>query len=417
MNVSCSAPLALVTLFLWCFAEIVTAADTNARLREFASLKREQIEELAARLHYDVPVEARAFFKAAEAGDYVAVSNAYAQVQRLSASNASMTGLTNALNVPIHETWGAYEEVYYWYPKLLRQYAEGILDSMPSNSVYFGGTDPGRFVITMYNDTSKDPHVVVLTPKFVITQNVLAENRYMDYLRLTQGERLWLPSTNDVRSAFQQCIDDIRERQRRGERLGTDERVEGSNTVRGVVAVMNINGIISRMIFEDNKAQHPFFVEESYVIAWMYPFMEPHGLILKLNKEELPALDPKVVNEDTRFWDALTAKLLADRSFTNNIAAQKTYSKLRSAIGGLYAYRRMTPEAEAAFKQALELCPISPEANFRLAQLYMESKRYDAAIAVMDRLLSQLSPGSERDKVALASAQIRDMKRKAEQAP
>ncbi len=321
-------------------------------------------------------------------------------------------GLTNVLYVPIHETWGAYEFCD-WNPALLEQYAEGILGSIPAGSVYFGGTDPGRFVITMYSETSKDPNVVVLTPKFVITQNALVDTRYAEYLRLTQGDRLWLPSTNDVRDALQQCINDIRDRQRRGERLGPDEQVVGSNTVRGVTAVMNINGIITRMIFDHNKEKHPFFVEESYVIAWMYPYMEPHGLILKLNKESLKELDPAVVAQDRKFWDGLTQELLADRRFLGNESAQKTYSKLRSAIGGLYVYRHMTNEAEAAFKQALDLCPISPEANYRLAQLYQQSNRFDDAIAVMQHLGSQLRPGPDKEKVLQAIVQIREMKRQA----
>ena len=176
---------------------------------------------------------------------------------------------------------------------------------------------------------------------------------------------------------------------------------------------MNLNGMLARMIFEHNKEQYPFFVEESYVIAWMYPYMEPHGLILKLNKKRVPALDPKVISEDTQVWNALTTKVLADRNFTENLSARKTYSKLRAAIGGLYVYRQMTAEAEAAFKQALELCPIVPEANFRLAQLYQESGRFDDAIPVLERFKSQLSPGTDKEKVLQAIAQIRDLKRKA----
>ena len=97
------------------------------------------------------------------------------------------------LNIPIHETRGAFEFCD-WEPSLLQQYADGILSSIPDGSVYFDGTDPGRFLITMFRDTMKSPAIAVLTPKFVITQNVLVDTRYTEYLRLTQGDRLWLPS-------------------------------------------------------------------------------------------------------------------------------------------------------------------------------------------------------------------------------
>src|SRR5207249_1102979 len=127
---------------------------------------------------------------------------------------------------------------------------------------------------------------------------------------------------------------------------------------------------VAKAIFENNKRRHEFFVEESIVIAWMYPYLEPHGLIMRLNMEPLMTLDPAVVSQDRQFWDTLTKELLADRHFTGNQAACLTYSKLRSAIGGLYVYRHLTNEAEVVFRQAVELCPTSPEPNYRLAQLY-----------------------------------------------
>jgi len=142
-----------------------------------------------------------------------------------------------------------------------------------------------------------------------------------------------------------------------------DEQLDSSNHVRGVVAAMNINGIVTKRIFDHNKDKHPFFVEESYVIPWMYPYMEPHGLILKLNSEKMDKLDPASIERDRLFWNKLSKELLADPRFLHNDGARKTYSKMRSAIGGLYAYRRMSEEAEAAFKQAIQLCPASPEAN------------------------------------------------------
>jgi Tfp pilus assembly protein PilF len=39
----------------------------------------------------------------------------------------------------------------------------------------------------------------------------------------------------------------------------------------------------------------------------------------------------------------------------------------------------LLPEAEYAFCQALRRCPQSPEACFRLSDLYMDQHRYDAA--------------------------------------
>ncbi len=359
----------------------------DPRLQTFSTQKRQQVEQLAAKLHLDVPPEAQDFFKAAEAGDWNAVSNSYARIQRLTGqpgSSLTMPGYTNVLSAPIHEVRDVYGEFHLWDGAMLQKFAEGILHSIPGGSIYFGGTDPGRFIITAVRDVAKAPDI------FIITQNALADNRYLDYVRLSYGERLSLPTTNDAQAAFQQYAEDIRTRQNRGEAIGAGEQVSVDSEhvvhLRGLESVMAINGSLAKWIVDHNKDQHEFYVEESYVIPWMYPYLEPHGLILKLNKEPMKELDPAVVAQDRRFWDALSRELLADPHFTGNEAARKTFAKLRSSIAGLYAYRHLTAEAEAVFKQALELCPTSPEANFYLAQLYMEAGRFDDAIGVMKSL-------------------------------
>ena len=386
--------------------------EVDPRLKVLAYLKHQQMERLAIELHLDVPAEARKFFKAAEAGDCTAVSNTYARIQQLtgqSTSSIQMPGYPSVLNVPIHETRGAYEFCD-WDSLMLLRYARGILDSIPNGSVYFGGTDPGRFLITMFLDVviTKSPDVTVLTPKFIITQNALIDTRYVEYLQLTRGDRLWLPSTNDIERAFHGYASELRERQGRGEQLGPNEQLDSSNHVHGVAAAMNINGILTKWIFDRNKDKHPFFVEESYVIPWMYPYMEPHGLILKLNNEKLANLDPAAIVCDREFWAKLSKELLADPKFLANEGERKTYSKMRSAIGGLYMYRKLWDEAEAAYKQAITLCPGSPEASFRLVQLYVEQGRRDEAVAVLEQL-QKLDLGN--DKIAAAIRQIRSLPR------
>lgn len=367
----------------------VTAIN-DPRLKTFATQKRQQTEEMAAKLHLDVPPEIREFFRAAEAGDWNAVSNSYARIQRLTSqtpSSITMPGYTNILSVPVHETLGAYDEFHRFNEPMLQKFADGVLHSIPSGSIYFGGTDPGRFIITAVRDTAASPDIFVLTQKFVITQNALADNRYTDYLRLVYGERLSMPTTNDVQEVFQKYADDIRARQNRGEPIGAGEqvRVDADHIVHlgGPENVMAVNGILTKWIFDHNKDKHEFYVEESYVIPWMFPYMEPHGLILKLNKEPMKELGPAVVTQDRQFWDTLIRELLADPKFLGNDWVRGHYAKLRASIGGLYVYRRLTTEAEAVFKQAQELCPTSPEASFYLAQLYMQAGRLDDAIAAL----------------------------------
>jgi thioredoxin-like negative regulator of GroEL len=254
---------------------------------------------------------------------------------------------------------------------------------------------------------------------YVITQNALAEGMYMNSIRDHYGigrpdperpetlkarsrwqralvdftwrhrgrdqaypkDPIWIPAESDQQTAIRQYLDELRMRQ---PLPGEDVRVEnGRVNLRGVTSVMTVNGYVAKAIFDHNKGAHTFYVEESYVIPWMYPYLEPYGIIFKINKNPLPRLTPEMVARDRAYWDALFEELRGDPRFRRDDVAQKTFSKLRSSIGGLYAFRRMSTDAEYAFQQAIALCPDSPEGNFRLAQLYVESGRFDDAVAVL----------------------------------
>jgi tetratricopeptide (TPR) repeat protein len=344
-------------------------------------------------------------------------------------------------------------------------------EPMDKDAVLFGGTDPGRFVPTYmilaesrvipqnrYSDPYLDP---TGGPNFdrrdvyIITQNALADNTYMSYIRdhydysrpnvndpktlenflpwqralfrwgwthlgrntTYPREPIYIPTESDLQRAFQEYVRTVQERQKNGQQLGPDENVDvdsaGRVSVRGVGGVMAINGILTNWIFQRNKDKHAFYVEESYVIPWMYPYMTPYGIILKINHDPLPTPEQnpqlwgQIVARDTAYWDKLCADFAKRSEFTRDSDAQKTFSKLRSAIGGLYAYQHMTKQAEYAFKQALGLCPESPEANFRLAQLYIEQNRVDDAIDVLTAL-QKLDPLNS--KITSAIDQLHGMK-------
>jgi len=259
---------------------------------------------------------------------------------------------------------------------------------MGTNAIFFGGTDPGRFVPTYMIYSAK-----VRPDVYLITQNALADNTYMNVMRDLYGDEIWIPSQQDSNFAFKKYVEDVR-----AGRIPPGAAVTFENgrvSVQGVQGVMMINGILARMIFEANKATHNFYVEESYVIPWMYPYLQPHGLIMKLNSEPLPRLTPEMVKNDRDFWDWYCKRLLGNKKFLRDVVARKTFSKLRSAIAGLYAARHMFAESEYAFKQAIALYPLSPEANFRLADVYMQQRRFADARRLVEDFLKQ-DPGNDK---------------------
>ncbi len=243
---------------------------------------------------------------------------------------------------------------------------------MGTNAVFYGGTDPGRFVPTYMIYSAR-----VREDVFLITQNALADNTYMSVMRDLYGNDIWIPSVADSAQAFSTYVHDI-ETGKRPVTAGITKQ-NGRVQVSGVLGVMEINGILAKNIFDYNNYKHDFYVEESYVIRWMYPYLEPHGLIMKINKNTLPRLTPTMVADDTDFWDWYTRRLVTNRQFVRDVVARKSFSKLRSAIAGLYANRGLKEQAETAFGEARMLYPLSPEANFRLAEVHMRSGEFGKA--------------------------------------
>ncbi len=321
---------------------------------------------------------------------------------------------------------GIEEDMHYWYPdpeEFEKQWAaypnKNYPEPMGTNAIFFGGTDPGRFVPTyMIYSAHVRPDV------YLITQNALADNTYMSVMRDLYGDQIWIPSPLDSNRAFQMYVQGV---QNGTIQAGADVKTEnGKVQVQGVGGVMKINGFLSKMIFDHNQYRtetqtdektrptgsavvysdppedpktglpplRTFYVEESYVLPWMYPYLTPHGLIMKINNKPTPLTDEMIKN-DTDFWKWYCDRLLNDQRFIRDIVARKSFSKLRSALAGLFAAKGRPREAEAAFRQAVALYDLSPEANFRLADLISRQGRFDEAIALFDDLLAK-DPNNEK---------------------
>ncbi len=260
--------------------------------------------------------------------------------------------------------------------------------AMDPFSIFFGGTDPGRFVPTyMIYSANYRPDV------YLITQNALADGTYMSVQRDLYGDEIWIPSNDDSAEAFNIYVDEVQ----RGVRAANgDLQIQnGRVQVTGALGVMEINGILTKMMFDHDRLRHSFYVEESYVIPWMYPYLSPHGLIMKINPDRTP-YDAKTAAKDRDFWDWYTRRLLSDPMFRRDFAGQKSFSKLRAAIAGLYAKQGRRTESAQAFREACLLYPASPEATFRYAQeILLPEQKWDAALELMD-YTDSIDPNNRR---------------------
>jgi tetratricopeptide (TPR) repeat protein len=243
------------------------------------------------------------------------------------------------------------------------------------------------------------------------------------------------PSNEDSGRAFQEYLDDAQRRMKLGQlKPGEDIKiVENRMQVQGQVAVMSINGLLTKVIFDKNP-DHEFYVEESFPLDWMYPHLEPFGIIMKINRKPLQEMSEQMIARDHLFWSLYSDRLIGnwitydtsiadvckfaertyvqhnyqgfkgDPRFVRDNDGQKAFSKLRSSIGGVYAWRvdnasppgsaqqkAMVKEAEFALKQAYAFCPYSPEALFRLSNLLLGMARYGENRIDDARLLAETS--------------------------
>jgi hypothetical protein len=393
----------------------------DAALREFFAAKHQQAMTLSRQANEPLDPDFEDFFKTGENGDWSALVESY--------PNSSLAAST------VRECSGAFDQFTHGEEKYLKLFGQGILDSMPRGSIYFGGTDPGRWLPTAFSKSHAKAD-----PVFVLTQNALADGGYLKYLRAMYGDRIAIPTEDDSKRAFDDYIAEAKVRFKEG-KLKPGENVtdvNGKAQVSGQVAVMQINARLARWIFESNPDQE-FFIEESFPLDWMYPHLAPNGFIMKIHRKPLTELPADVVRKDRDYWtdfldrtmgkwlkpetsveevcDFVTRIFLdkelgdfqGDPKFARNDYACKTFSKLRSSIGGAYAWRiknsasskdgeRMAQEADFAFRQAFVLCPYSPEALFRYINLLVDQKRKKDAL-----LLAQTAQSMDPRNNSLAN--------------
>ena len=431
------------------------------------------------------------FFAAAAQGDWLTVSNLLPELEKgvFHATETNHYPHGRWLQ-PVRETYGAIEAFVAGNGKYSEIFGDDVIQSIPPGSIYFGGTDPGRFIITALQKSH-----VKGEPFFTLTQNALADHKYLEFLRSMYGDenelevqkiksdlsvtqlkiaeaqkdgdserraaevsdlelkakvqrgtleyfestleqarhesppsvgRIYIPTPEDSQKCFQDYMTDARRRAKentlkQGEQITENQ---GRVQVSGVVAVMEINGLLAKIIF-DRNTNREFFIEESFPLDWMYPNLEPHGLIFKINRQPLAELSAAMVRKDRDYWQKLVPGMIGgwlkddtsvqdvvsfadkvflrhdlggftgDPRFVQNDYTSRMFSKLRSSIAGLYAWRvehaanadekeRMAHAADFAFRQALALCPSSSEAVKRYTDFLKSRNRAADARLVTD---------------------------------
>jgi len=413
----------------------VRAMDAN--LGNFLYSKQQQIHSFADAITVKVPHIVWSFYDAVAADDWETASNLFGRINAASRRFSEATNDESASSAfdtmlwpPISESDGACEQFRKWNNHWLHRYGNDVINSIPPGSIYFGGTDSGRFIISALCESQ-----VTGRPFFTLTQNQLADSAYLDYLHAMYGKKITVPTNDDLQRAFQEYAADVARRREQGLlKPGEDVKmVNGQVQISGPAAVMAINGLLARTIFDHNRDRQ-FFIEESSPVDWMYPYLTPHGLIFQLNSKPQPQITEAQMREDERYWKKFTDEALGpwldektslnevcnfarkyglgeelvgyrgDKDFAASSQARKCYSKLRSSMAGLYVWRadnatdpqerqRMYDAADYAFRQSFALYPCAPDVVYRYVDLLLERNRNDDALMVVKTVL-RLMPGN-----------------------
>ena len=268
-------------------------------------------------------------------------------------------------------------------------YGRDMLSDLPKDAFVFGGTDPGRFVPTyMILSESFEKPKHKRDPNFdrrdlyIITQNALADAFYNQYIRNhysaeRPAPRGWidrwlgrdkhypqahliLPRQEDIMALYQGAME-AKQKNPAAPDPNADPTV--------------LNSMVAEWIWQRNKDQRPFFVEESFPMEWSYPNAVPHGLCYEIKRDPVPALSPEQVQADMEYWRGYITRLKADPGFVDDIDAQRSFSKLRNTGGNIYKWRNMAGPAEQAYRQALELWPGNTETLNNFSDLLLRQGR------------------------------------------
>jgi hypothetical protein len=405
-------------------ATIESGEALDPDLARFTGEKRALTTALAKKHEVSVPPAVWSFFDAAQKGDWETTTNIFAKISAPKGSYGGDPSIPREIWGPVHETLGAYEQFHGWNPELLRTFGKGIVNSIPPGSLFIGGTDAGRFVVSALSQSHSEGR-----PFFTVTQNALADGSYLDYLRDIYATNIYVPKTNELYDAFNEYFKDAKVRMEKNQLMEDEDVkvVDGRIQVSGVGAVMRINEILCKVLIEKNSGRE-IYLEESYPLKTLYPQSVPHGFVLKINHQPVDHLARVVIDADRKFWASQTRVLLGrvitdsstvnelcswserilvrsnfagfngNRAYLTDRQAPQYFSKCRSAIASLYEWRSkeavdkaessmLSKEAEHAHREAVTLSPFNPEATWRYTEYLINQGRNSEAKMLIQTIL------------------------------
>jgi tetratricopeptide (TPR) repeat protein len=365
----------------------------SAKVRQYARLRREYVHAMARRANKPVPNEVEEFFDALERGNWDEIESRFKSFRSRSGQyeDSAHSPDLDEMWPAILDAYGAAQEAHLWPAQKLLDYGNAVLESLRPGMVYVGGTDPGRWIPALLNDTRDGERHIV------ITQNAFADRRYLDYVEFQYGDRFTALTHGDSERAFADYMADAQKRLEHDQQFPNEPRqvrpgedvkmVDGKLQVSGQVSVMTINERLFKMLLEKNP-ELSFAMEESFPFNSVLAEASPLGPIMEVNpRDQQNALTPETAAQTVDYWRNATDQLLNDADAQASDAVRKSYSKLLASQGGLFEQRKHLAEAEQLFRLASEVCPYSPEAVFRYINLLVSQGRVGETLPIVENAI------------------------------
>jgi hypothetical protein len=380
------------------------------RLAQFARSRRAFAQALAKRHGVAVPDTVEHFFAAVESGDWDRIQRAFERIN----GGDSTASQTDRRAPGVAEIWpaiidayGVAEQVHLWPAQQLLDYGNSILGALRPGMVYVGGTDEGRWIPELLNDTSGgDRHII-------ITQNALAAGDYEEYLRLQYDGRFSNVSDEETQAAFDAYVKEAQKRLEHDRqfpeepkqiRPGEDVQIlEGKVQVGGAVAVMGINELLLKALMQKNP-DLSFAIQQSFPFQATYATAMPLGPLMELGAvTQEDSFSPEHAEQGLNYWREVAQHVLDDPQASTSEAALKSYSHNVVSTANLLAAHHFTDQAAQAYELGNQLWPGNPESVSGLADLLISEGRQTEARQLLDDF-SQKYPDQRQSMERLSAA-------------
>jgi hypothetical protein len=366
------------------------------KVAQFGRKRRELVRAIARRSQKEIPPEVEKFFDAVESGNWESITNQWHELAVHSSQYEFSTNHWEHLDPfwpSVLDAYGVAEQAHLWPAQKLLDYGNAVIGALRPGMVYVGGTDNGRWIPELLNDTSDgEQHIVV-------TQNALADSRYLDFVNDLYSDRMTPLTQDDSTRAFEAYVSDARKRLEHDQQFPDEPKqvlpgedfqvVDGQVQVRGQTAVMAINGRLLQMLMQKNP-EMSFAIEQSFPFRETYADALPLGPLMELNaRNDQNTFTAERASQSLDYWRNATQQVLSDFDATSSEAVLKSYSHDASVAANLLAAHNFDSQAEETYRLATQLWPGNPECVGGLANLLAANGREAEARQLMDNFSKQ----------------------------